>query len=158
MKALVLSAALLAVVLCACGGAPNTAASGFDNRSSIPDSVLQSWWNQAQTSQFVANAMGEPDTHQYLLADPRALDQSPNGAIYQQVPHAAGESAFDCGAYGSTTVSACMGLTVFTRPETIDITDGVGDDCSNGSTLQQTSVYEMQNVIYHRLGYDMSHR
>ena len=150
---------LLAILGVACGGSPTSAAAlpaGFNNQSQLSQSTLDSWWSEAQTSQFVSNVIAryyDPTIPAVIYpADTRAQNQQPGYTEFTIVPHDDGRVGFVCSRYTTAPVSVywCCGLTVSTSPQSIY----VADNCD----VHSTSVYEMQNVIYRRLGYDMTER
>ena len=148
--------------LAGCGGTPPTPPTEFANHSAIADATLMQWWAQAQTQPFVPEGDKNP-TNLPIPADPQATSILPDGVIIQVVPHTPNSIGFMCADYDKgvglwNPMAACWGLTVYTHPEHIYLSDDLGINPSLSTTQEKMAVYEMQNVIYHRLNYDMTGR
>lgn len=152
MAGLKFTAFLLLASTIGCGGSSSSFNPSFDNRTSIPTSTLQGWWNEAQTRPYVKDAQDQTIANWVTIpADPRAVNVYPDGVIYEF----------------SDRSSSCLhgnrGMTWYGDPETVCIDQTYMDRITanyygSQQTLKELTIYEFQNVIYHRLGYDMTGR
>lgn len=146
---------VLVLQFCGCGGGSVSAAEpdfSNDSASIISTAQLQQWWLEAQTTPIqlnhntvLLNPATPPDDRP---PDPRAMNIQPKNIEYQLMPDSI--KGFPC----STVMILCNGQTTFRQ------NGGALVQVANSPfvDIHAVTVYEFQNVILYKLGYDLSGR